>query len=318
MILALLTESSRPMEAQIKLGEILAVSNCGGMEISFTKRGFILISIEKLGDQLWKQQNFTRIYVLLCLFLRQKLRNVSAKITQSITKRIMTNIVIVAANIVSCLSPLFLLQLLSAATATSLTSRTATSPPPTRSTVSELWFSSPATPATPWSKAPLSSSASARGIRTGMTRSLFAKVSPWMEGFNPKVQRSICSRRRSVGARQKNWVEPLVRLGARGKNDTPPVLFLWLHLQRQWDLCRAESGLNLFLIAWISAQPICQNSTTFLHFSEWVCVALLHPEALLNHLLLISLQISRHACFWKISLNVKKGLLKMHNVYLEP
>lgn len=52
IILARLTESSHPMAAQIKLGEILAVSNCGGMEISFTKRGFILISIEKLGDQL--------------------------------------------------------------------------------------------------------------------------------------------------------------------------------------------------------------------------------------------------------------------------
>lgn len=79
---------------------------------------------------------------------------------------------------------LFLLQLLSAATATSRTSRTATSPPPTCSMAWELWSSSPATPATLWNKAPLSSSALVRGIRTGTTRSLFAKVSLRIERFN--------------------------------------------------------------------------------------------------------------------------------------
>lgn len=166
------------------------------------------------------------------------LRNVSAKITRRYQKECVLEI-----NEPYCVSLLFLLQLLSAATATSLTSRTATSPPQTRCTVLELWFSSPATPATLWSKAPLSSSASAPGIRTGMTRSLFAKVSPWMERFNlsPKILPQL-----SVGARQKNWVEPLVRLGAQGENDTPTVLFFWLPLHHQWDLCRAERGLNLF------------------------------------------------------------------------
>lgn len=83
-----------------------------------------------------------------------------------------------------CLTRLFLPQLLSAATATSRTSRTATSPPPTRCMAWELWSSSPATPATLWNKAPLSSSASAPGIRTGTTRSLFAKVSLRAGRFN--------------------------------------------------------------------------------------------------------------------------------------
>lgn len=69
-----------------------------------------------------------------------------------------------------------LLQLLSAATAMSLTSRTGTSRPRIRCTGSELWSSSPVTPATLWSRGPLWSNASVRGIRTGTTQSPFAKV----------------------------------------------------------------------------------------------------------------------------------------------
>lgn len=120
----------------------------------------------------------------LCLFLREKLRSVFAKITQRVhigtqARRCRCSnehCVLEMSHLLRLTFP-FLLQPLSAATATSLTSRTATSPPPTRSMVLELWFSSPATPATLWSRAPLSSSASAPGIPTGMTRSLFAKVS---------------------------------------------------------------------------------------------------------------------------------------------
>lgn len=70
----------------------------------------------------------------------------------------------------------FLLKLLNAATVTSLTSRTGTSPPPTHCTASELWFNSPVTPDTLLNKAPLLSSASAQEIHTGMTQSLYAKV----------------------------------------------------------------------------------------------------------------------------------------------
>lgn len=67
-------------------------------------------------------------------------------------------------------------KLLNVATATSLTSRTGTSPPPTHCTASELWFNSPVTLDTLLNKAPLLSSASAQEIHTGMTQSLYAKV----------------------------------------------------------------------------------------------------------------------------------------------
>lgn len=70
----------------------------------------------------------------------------------------------------------FLFQLSSVATATSLTSRTETSQPLTRCTGLELWFSSLVTPGTLSNKAPLLLSASVQGIHTGMTRSLYAKV----------------------------------------------------------------------------------------------------------------------------------------------
>lgn len=70
-----------------------------------------------------------------------------------------------------------LFQPLRGATATSPTSRTGTSPPQTPPTTWAPRWSSPVTLGTPWSRAPLSSSASTCGIPTGTTRSRCAEVS---------------------------------------------------------------------------------------------------------------------------------------------
>lgn len=90
-----------------------------------------------------------------------------------------------------------LFQPSSAATATSPTSRTGTSPPLTPPTTWAPPWSSPVTPGTPWSRAPPSSSASTCGTPTGMTQSRCAEVSPahgpcWVWGEHPWAPAEPC------------------------------------------------------------------------------------------------------------------------------